>query len=121
MRDGVVRIPGRADKQLADLDGACTVVGLAMRSDVEAGLQRAGEQGPERPLAVTFRPLGDSDGQRAQSITAMWRDVRRTAGELTITSVTITPFTDTDDQPERPGIATARRELKDSGEAFLHG
>lgn len=107
MRDGVVRIPGRADKQLADLDGACTVVGLAMRSDVEAGLRRAGEQGPERPLAVTFRPLGDSDGQRAQSITAMWRDVRRTAGELTITSVTITPFTDNDDQPERPGIATA--------------
>jgi hypothetical protein len=92
-----------------------------MRSDVEAGLQRAGEQGPERPLAVTFRPLGDSDGQRAQSITAMWRDVRRTAGELTITSVTITPFTDNDDQPERPGIATARRELKDSGDAFLHG
>ena len=121
MRDGVVRIPGRADKQLADLDGACTVVGLAMRSDVEAGLQRAGEQGPERPLAVTFRPLGDSDGQRAQSITAMWRDVRRTAGELTITSVTITPFTDSVEQPERPGIATERRELKDSGDAFLHG
>ncbi|MGB8857609.1 MAG: hypothetical protein WCC60_00055 [Ilumatobacteraceae bacterium] len=121
LRDGVVRIPGRADQQLADLDGACSVVGLAIRSDVEAGLQRAGEQGPERPLAVTFRPLGDTDGQRAQSVTAMWRDVRRTAGELEIRSVTITPFTDSPDDPDRPGIATERRELKDSGDAFLHG
>jgi len=118
LRDGVVRIPGRADKQLAELDGACTIVGLAIRGDVEAGLHRAGEQGPERPMAVTFRPIGDTDGQRAQSVTAMWRDVRRCAGELDIASVTITPFTDA---PDRPGIATDRRELKDSGQAFLDG
>ena len=121
LRDGVVRIPGRADRQLADLDGACSVVGLAIRTDVEAGLQRAGEQGPERPLALTFRPVGDTDGQRAGSITAMWRDVRRTEGELAIASVTITPFTDNPDHPERPGIATDRRELKDSGQAFVAG
>ena len=116
--DGVVRIPGRADKPLADLDGACTIVGLAMRGDVEAGLHRAAEQGPERPLAVTFRPLGDTDAQRAQAVTSMWRDVRQAASEVTITSVTITPLTD---QPDRPGIATARRELKDSGQAFIDG
>lgn len=118
LRDGVVRIPGRADKELADLEGACSIVGLAIRGDVEAGLHRAGEQGPERPMAVTFRPIGDTDGQRAQSVTAMWRDVRRCAGELDIASVTITPFTDA---PDRPGIATDRRELKDSGQAFLDG
>lgn len=121
LRDGVVRIPGRADKQLADLEGACSIVGLAVRGDVEAGLHRAGEQGPERPMAVTFRPIGDSDGKRAQAVTNMWRDVRRSAGELAITSVTITPFTDAPDQPERPGIATERRELKDSGQAFIDG
>ncbi len=118
LRDGVVRIPGRADKHLADLDGACSIVGLAIRGDVEAGLHRAGEQGPERPMAVTFRAVGESDGQRAQSVTTMWRDVRRCAGELNIASVTITPFTDA---PDRPGIATDRRELKDSGQAFLDG
>ena len=118
LRDGVVRIPGRADTHLGDLDGACSIVGLAIRGDVEAGLHRAGEQGPERPLAVTFRPFGETDGQRAQSISTMWRDVRRCADELGIASVTITPFTD---QPDRPGIATERRELKDSGQAFLDG
>lgn len=121
LRDGVVRIPGRADKQLVDLEGACSIVGLAIRGDVEAGLHRAGEQGPERPMAVTFRPIGDTDGKRAQAVTNMWRDVRRCAGELEIASVTITPFTDAPDQPERPGIATERRELKDSGQAFLDG
>ena len=69
-------------------------------------------------MAVTFRAVGESDGQRAQSVTTMWRDVRRCAGELNIASVTITPFTDA---PDRPGIATDRRELKDSGQAFLDG
>ena len=69
-------------------------------------------------MAVTFRPIGDTDGTRAQSVTAMWRDVRRCAGELEVTSVTITPFMDA---PERPGIATERRELKDSGQAFIDG
>jgi hypothetical protein len=118
LRDGVVRIPGRADRALADLDGACSIVGLALRGDVEAGLHRAAEQGPERPLAVTFRPLGDTDGQRAQAITSMWREVRQAASEVTIASVTITPLTD---QPDRPGIATERRELKDSGQAFIDG
>ena len=122
LRDGVVRIPGRADKQLADLEGACSIIGLAIRGDVEAGLHRAGEQGPERPMAVTFRPIGDSDGTRAQSVATMWRDVRRCAGEIEIASVTITPFTDTlNNTTERPGIATERRELKDSGQAFLDG
>lgn len=73
-------------------------------------------------MAVTFRPIGDSDGTRAQSVTSMWRDVRRCAGEIEIASVTITPFTDTlNNTTERPGIATERRELKDSGQAFLDG
>jgi hypothetical protein len=119
LREGIVRIPGRADRELADLEGACSIVGLAIRSDVEAGLHRAAEQGPERPLAVMFRPVGDSDGQRAQSVTAMWRDVHRCAGELPIAGVTITPFTDDPSQPDRPGIATAARQLKDSGQAFI--
>ena len=72
-------------------------------------------------MAVTFRPIGDTDGKRAQSVTNMWRDVRRCTGELEIASVTIAPFTDTPEQLDRPGIATERRELKDSGQAFIDG
>ena len=121
LTDGTVRIPGRADRELADLAGACHIVGLVVRSDVEATLHRAAEQGPELPLALTFRPLGDTDALRAQSVTAMWRDVRSAADEVEVTSVTITPFTDDVGQPERPGIATHLRELKDSGQAFIAG
>ncbi len=121
LRDGIVRIPGRADRELAHLEGACSIVGLATRTDVEAALHRAAEQGPERPLAITFRPVGDTDAERARSVTAMWRDVRRSEGELAITAVTITPFTDQAETPDRPGIATATRQLKDSGQAFTEG
>ncbi len=114
--DGIVRIPGRADRELADLAGSCDIVGLALRRDVETCLYRTGERSPERPIAVTFRPIGDTDGERAQSIEGMWREVRRAADQLRIDAVTITPFADTADAP---GIVTADRELKDSGNAFV--
>ncbi|MEQ1703094.1 MAG: hypothetical protein ABMA25_23550, partial [Ilumatobacteraceae bacterium] len=64
------------------------------------------------------RPLGDTDAQRSQAITTMWRGVREANSQVPITAVTITPLTD---QPDRPGIATERRELKDSGQAFIDG
>ena len=56
LREGTFRIPGRAERELADLAGACDIVGLAVRDDAETVLYRAAEQGPERPLALTFRP-----------------------------------------------------------------
>jgi len=118
LTDGIVRIPGRADTPLADLDGACDIVGLALRDGAEAAVHRAAEQGPELPMAVTYRPLGDTDAQRALAVTTMWRGVREAASQVNVTSVTITPLTD---QPYWPGIATDRRELKDSGQAFLDG
>lgn len=120
LTDGMVRIPGRADRQLPDLAGACSIVGLAARTGVEAALQRAAEQGPERPLALTYRPTGDTDAVRAQAVTAMWRDVREAASEVEVQSVTITPFTDDPLHPDRPGIATATRVLKDSGDSFVN-
>jgi hypothetical protein len=115
LRDGVVRIPGRAEMELADLEGACDIVGLAMRTDIEAGLYRAADQGPERPLALTYRPVGATDGERAQHTGAMWREVHRAAGEVNLRWVTITPFVDS---PGAPGIVTVDRELKDSGHTF---
>ncbi|MEI7546819.1 MAG: family 1 glycosylhydrolase [Actinomycetota bacterium] len=115
---GNVRIPGRYDREVPDLAGACDILGLAVRGDVAGMLDRAAEQGPERPMAITFRPTGDNDTSRADSITTMWRDVRTAARSVTITAVTITPLFDA---TGRLGIATPERRLKDAGEAFLAG
>lgn len=113
---GRVRIPGRADRDLPDLEGACDVLGLAVRSDVARHLHRAQDQGPDRPMAVTFRPEGATDAERATSIASMWHDVDDARRDLRVQSVTITPLLDRDGSP---GIATERRQVKDSGAAFL--
>jgi len=118
LRDGVVRIPGRAEMELADLEGACDVVGLAMRTDIEAGLYRVADQGPDRPLSLTYRPVGDTDTQRAQHTQAMWHEVRRAAAEVGLRSVTITPFADS---PAGRGIVTTNRDVNDTGHAFADG
>lgn len=118
LSNGNVRIPGRYDRELPDLAGACDVLGLAVRGDVANMLDRAADQGPERPLAITFRPTGDTDSARADSVAAMWRDVRRAEASYRIASVTVTPLLDS---TGRPGIATADRKLKDAGEAYLAG
>ena len=118
LTDGVVRIPGRADRPLADLDGACDVLGIAVRTGIEAALHRTAEMGPPRPLAVTYRPPDGTDTAQAEAITAMWRDVRGAEGELDLSHVTAGALLDA---PGRPGIATADRRVKDSGEAFLAG
>jgi beta-glucosidase len=115
---GIVSIPGRSARELADLAGSCDVLGLAVRTGVEAALHRAAEQGPERPLAITFRPIGTTDTECASSVAQMWRDVRAAAGSLTITAVTASPLLDAAD---RQGLATAERRVKDAGEAFLAG
>ena len=115
---GTVSIPGRAAREVADLAGACDVLGLAVRTGVEAALHRAAEQGPERPLALTFRPLGSTDTECADSVATMWRDVRAASSSMAITAVTASSLLDAAD---RPGLATAERRMKDAGEAFLAG
>ena len=116
LRDGVVAIPGRADREVPELDGACDVLGLAVRADVETVLYRAAEIGPERPLALTFKPTGATDSERSASVESMWRGAQRAADELGMHSVTITPFVDR--PPANDGIATRDGQLKDSGRAF---
>ncbi|MFZ4721152.1 MAG: family 1 glycosylhydrolase [Ilumatobacteraceae bacterium] len=114
--DGIVRIPGRADRELADLQGAVDVIGLALRADVETCVYRTAEQGLDRPLALTYKPTGDTDGERATRMTAMWREVDRATDQIPMAYVAATPFADA---PGAPGIVTLDREVKDSGEAFL--
>jgi hypothetical protein len=117
LREGTVSIPGRADRELADLDGACDIVGIAIRGDAETLLYRTAEQGPEKPLALTYKPLGGTDAERSTAVEAMWRNTTRAAEELSLHSVTITPFVDR--PPANDGIVTRERELKDAGRAFV--
>ena len=86
-----------------------------MRSDVETCLYRVAEYGLARPLALTYKPTGDTDGERAQQVTAMWRETTRAADQMDLAFVAITPFADL---PGEPGIVTKDREVKDSGHAF---
>lgn len=95
LSDGSITIPGRADRELADLAGSCDVLGIATSggadTDLEALVQRTAEQGPDRPLAITFRPSGDDLDARAEAVDSMISETRRLA-----TSMPITMFTTTD-------------------------
>lgn len=114
--DGIVRVPGRADAELADLQGSLDVLGLALRADVETCLFRTAEYELGRPLQVTYRPPGTADGERAQQVRAMWQEAERAAEQVGLRGVTVVPFADRDGVP---GIVTRDRELKDSGAAFV--
>jgi hypothetical protein len=117
--DGVVRIPGRADRPLADLAGSVDVVGLALRRDVETCLYRAAEHGLGLPLAVTWAVTGSSDAERSHHATALWREVGRASEQLSIDAVWALPFMDAGGQSTTAGLATIDHELKDSAHAFL--
>lgn len=122
--DGVVRIPGRAERPLTDLEGACDVLGVAVRGEVESVLHRVAEQAPDRSVAVLLRPDGASDAARAESIAAMRRDVDGARTALDVSMVMVTPFLDRVDANGtviENGLATATRRLKDAGEAFVAG
>jgi Glycosyl hydrolase family 1 len=118
LRDGTISIPGRADRELADFAGSCDIVGIRARNETETILYRAAEMKPDRPLALTFKPEGANDIERTRSIEAMRSELARSAEELPIVSVTITPFRDAGGATD--GIVTRERELKDSGHAFLY-
>ena len=56
LHDGTISIPGRADRELPDLAGACDVLGIVV-ADVDESLGavlRAAEMGPDRPLSIAL-------------------------------------------------------------------
>lgn len=97
LSDGIVSIPGRADRELPDLAGAFDQLGIALSGagpvDLEALLHRVAEQGPEAPLAVTFRPTGPDRDARAEAVHDTLAFVRRLAAGLPLERIT---FTDLD-------------------------
>ncbi len=94
---GRLVIPGRADREVADLAGACDVlgVGIDLRGgpcDVEALLHRALETGPERPLALTLRLAGRHPEELAEAVQRLRGDVAVFATDVGLAALTLEPL-----------------------------
>ena len=92
-RDGRMRIPGRVERRLDQLAGSCDILGLALRTDVEATLYRIADVGGGLPLALTFRPTGNSDAERAHHLAVVQTEVDRAAEEVQLRAVLTTALT----------------------------
>ncbi len=83
-----------ADRELADLAGACDVLGIAVSggtgTDLEPLLHRCAEQGPDRPLAVTLRPTGPDLDARAEAVATVLGRARGLASSVPLHHVTVT-------------------------------
>lgn len=86
---GEIVIPGRADRELADLAGACDIVGIAARSDLEGHLHRAAEMGPPRPLAVTFGAPPGSAAEQSEAVERAWTAITSAGAELPLAHATL--------------------------------
>jgi hypothetical protein len=95
LRDGVMRIPGRAERELADLVGSFDVLGLALRADratvddLDSILQRVDEQRLRRPVAVTLRPHGNGRDERQEWIGRCRERLEAAAAEAGIVRLTL--------------------------------
>lgn len=94
LRDGTITIPGRSDRELADLAGSCDQLGIAVSGadggELEPLLHRTAEQGPDRPLAVTFRPTGPDRDARGEAVDSAVRRCRELASSTPLDRLTIT-------------------------------
>jgi hypothetical protein len=119
LRDGTISIPGRADRQLADLDGACDVIGITVPHPDETlgAVQRAAEMGPDRPLHVTLLTLPGPDRDRVAAIGRYRAAVREAADGMPLVAAHLSPTFDIDGADD--GIVTRDRDVKDSAVEFL--
>jgi hypothetical protein len=122
LRDGVSRIPGRADREIADLQGACDVLGIVVRHERDAlgHLHRAAEQGlAEKPLAITLLLPDGSDADRETVIERYVRECDEAASGLDLAAASVSPAFD--DGTSQRGIVTRDRDVKDSARLFFSG
>ena len=95
LRDGVERIPGRAERVLDDLDRSCDQMGVALAADtaqerdLEDLLARVGEQRLHMPLAITLRAVGSSAGERQESIERFETRLAAVGGEAGLVRLTL--------------------------------
>lgn len=128
LREGTIAIPGRADRELADLGGSCDLLGISVRppagatspddvrrwgDDVVTMAHRAAEDGPERPLAVTLVAAAADDARREKVVEAFVEASDAIRSDLPVEAFGIAPVLDT--AGHHNGLVTVDRELKDSG------
>ena len=119
LADGIISIPGRADKEIADLAGSCDVLGLIVRHerDTLGLLHRAAEQGPDRPVAVTFLLPAGADADREPAVSRFIEQAAEAASGMKLDAMSVSPLFDT--AIETRGLITQDRELKDSARAWF--
>ena len=119
LRDGTVSIPGRADRELPDLAGACDVIGVVV-ADVDESLDavmRAAETGPDRPLAITLITSPGRDTDRVTAVQRFEVAGAEAAEGTPLQSMWVSPTFDVAGSED--GIITRDREIKDSAGEFF--
>lgn len=118
LRDGTISIPGRADRELADLDGACDVLGIVVPEADEAlgAVHRAAELGPDRPLALTLiTPIGQ-DHDRLVAVQRFRTAAAEAAEGTPLVAVHLSPTFDVEGHED--GVISRDRDVKDSAVEF---
>ena len=121
LRDGIATIPGRADREVADLAGSFDVLGLMVRHerDTLGLLHRAAEQIEltGKPMTVTLATPAGTDADRELVIERFNAQSVEAATGLPLQAVLVTPTFDI--TGDERGLITRDRDLKDSGRMFF--
>ncbi len=117
--DGKISIPGRADRELADLAGSCDVLGIVV-ADVDESLGavlRTAEMGPDRPLAITLLTSPGKDANRVTVVQRFETACGEAAEGAPLRAMALSPTFDIDGHDD--GIITRDRDVKDSAAIFF--
>ena len=121
LRDGIATIPGRADREVADLAGSFDVLGLMVRHerDTLGLLHRAAEQIEltGKPMSVTLLLPAGTDADRELVIERFEQQTDEAATGLPLEAVAVNPTFDV--TGDERGLITRDRDLKDSGRMFF--
>ena len=119
LHDGTISIPGRADRELADLAGSCDVLGIIV-ADVDESLGavlRTAEMGPDRPLAITLITPKGKDADRVTVVERFETACGEAAEGAPLQAMALSPTFDIDGHDD--GIITRDRDVKDSAAIFF--
>jgi hypothetical protein len=121
LRDGTVSIPGRADRDVADLAGSFDVLGLMVRheGDTLGLLHRAVDEVEltDKPLTVTLVLPTGRDADRELVVERFIDQADEAASGLPLTTTFVSPAFDI--TGDERGVITRDRDVKDSGRLFF--